>query len=184
MPFIQHASFAKPRIGKPISLQRNHQDLATLTLTFVYQEQRHDGKLWREVERQEVLVQNQHYRIDRKRGVIELLPDAFWQQMGPWRAADCWEPLLYKGMVKHPQRLEFSYEHYTPEGVEVLGEKDPETGLTPVKRADGKLDNVDMDAVDTAVKPRLGYNLPKFSETAEPAPKPAQWDWELGVSEL
>ncbi len=179
MPFIQHASFAKPRIGKPISLQRNHQDLATLTLTFVYQEQRHDGKLWREVEQQEVLIQTQHYRIDKRRGIIELLPDPFWQTKGLWRAADYSEPLLYKGQVKHPQRLEFSYEHYAPEEVEVIGKKDELTGLMPVKRADGKLENVDMDELDTEANTRLGYDLPKFSETAEPESGPAQWDWEL-----
>ena len=182
MPFIQHDSFAKPRIGKSISLQRGHLDTGTLTLTFIYHEHKHDGKLWREIEQQQVLIQNQHYRIDKRRGVIELLNHSFWETMGLWRAADCIDPLLYKGQVKHPQRLEFSYEHFAPEEVEVMGEKNPVTGLTPVKRADGKLENVDMDAVDIEVKLRLGYDLPKFSETAEPEQGPAQWDWELGVS--
>ena len=153
-----------------------------LTLTFIYQELVHDGKFWQEVERQQVLVQNRHYRIDKRRGIIELLIDPFWETEGLWRAADHHEPLLYKGQVKHPQRIEFAYEHYAPEEVEVMGTKDELTGLTPVTRADGTLENVDMDVVDTEVRPRLGYDLPKFSQSSEPAPKPAQWDWETGVS--
>lgn len=178
MPFTQHTSFAKPRIGKPISLQRNHQDLKALTLTFMYQELVRDGKVWREVERQHVLNVNQHYRINKRRGVIELLDHSFWQTEGLWRAADHHESLLYKGQVKHPQRIEFIYEHYAPEEVEVLGEKDLQTGLTEVRLSDGTLDSVDMDALDTEAKARLGYDLPKFTQQAEAEAEPAHWDWE------
>lgn len=177
--FIEQQSFFKAQIGEPISLQRSHIDLATLILTFVYQELVDDGKVWQTVERQQVLVQNKHYRIDKRRGVIELLDDLFWNTKGLWRAGDHTEPLLYKGHVKHPQRIEFSYEHFAPEEVEIVGEKDEQTGLTPVKKDDGTTADVDMEEFDTTVKPRLGYDLPKYGIIPNPPPKESpKWNWE------
>ena len=180
--FVQHGSFAKPRIGKPMGLQRGHIDHATLTLTFIYYELVHDGAIWENVERQQVLVLNQHYRIDKRKGIVELLDDPFWHTLGLWRAGDREEELLYKGRVKHPQRIDFAYEHYTPEPVNVLGDASELTGLTPVRKADGTLADVDMDSKNTEANTRLGYELPEYGASPESFDtKPLAWDWEPDV---
>lgn len=160
MPFEIHASFTQARIGRPISLGRDHIDPAVIVLTFVYQELVKQEGLWVIQEKQQVLERDTHYKMDRRRGVIMLIDHPFWQQEGRWRAADRVEPLLYKGEVKHPQRIDFDYEYYTPQEVE----------------AEEVTDEIDPEA-----KERLGYDLPKFAAFTQPPVKPAPFDWGKGI---
>lgn len=155
MPFTRYGSFTKARIDRPISLGRVHLDPAVIILTFVYQELVERGDVWIVEERQEILERDVHYRLDGRRAVIMLIDHPFWQQEGTWRAGDRVEPLLYKGQVKHPQRIDFDYEHHAPEAV-------PEAELT--------------DEIDLEARQRLGYDVKKYT-LADPPPEPAPFDW-------
>jgi len=144
-------------MGQPISLQRGNIDPATLKLTFIYSEHIQDkDKVWHHVQDEQELVLNEHYRLDKRRGIIELLNHPFWQQEGLWRTADRREPLLYKGQVKWPQVIMFEYEHYTPQ---------------EVKESEFR------EGVDVTAKARLGYDVPKHV-IEEPKPTEVPFDWE------
>jgi hypothetical protein len=161
MPFIQFSSQFKPTIGKPMSLERTHVDIPTLTLTLHYREWVDDGQQWNWEPRQQALTMHTHFRIDKRRGVIDLLDNLLWDQQGLWVAGDHIEPLLYKGQVKHSrgQYVEFSYEYYAPEDV-----NDPAT--------------VDLAEVDTVASARLGYDVLRYSPIAKESLTPAPWNWE------
>lgn len=167
--FTRHQSFMGATIGRPVSLGRGNIDPATFKLTFVYFEQVQDREgIWQYVQNEALLVLNEHYRFDKRRGLVELLDHPFWQQEGLWRAADRKEPLLYKGQVKWPQVILFDYEYFEPEPV--------------ITRLDGKvfrrstgrieeLEELDMEAIDEEALQRLGYNLPKFMEADDATPE-------------
>lgn len=168
MSFTERGSMMSPRIGRTIGLQRGHIDPSTLVLTFHYREWVEDGDQWSWEQRQQELALHTHYRLDKRRGVIELLDDPFWNQQGLWAAGDRAEPLLYKGQVKHDrgQRIEFAYEHYAPEEV-------------------GDPSSVDLEAIDAAASARLGYDVKKYSPTPkEKELPPAPWDWEEKVAPI
>lgn len=155
--FTQYQSFTKAAIGRPVSLGRGSIDPATLKLTFIYFEQVQDElDTWHEVQEEKLLILNQHYRLDKRRGLIELLDCPFWQQEGLWRAADRKESLLYKGQVKWPQVILYEYEHYAP--MEVI-------------------ESQFADKADKDAKRRLGYDLPKHVVVAKEALKSA-FEWE------
>jgi len=116
----------KPRLGDAMSLGVSWVDAATLVLTFHYQELVEQVGIWQTVERQQVLVEGQHYSIDEAKGQITLLVDPFWQQEGYWRSApyerhgeiiDQPESLLYKGSVKYPQYIEADFDYWHPSSV-------------------------------------------------------------------
>ena len=60
MPFTQYDSTFKPQIGRPISLSRNNMDLATLALTFHYQEWVDTGEQWNWEPREQILEPHKH----------------------------------------------------------------------------------------------------------------------------
>jgi hypothetical protein len=153
--FIQHSSITSAEVGKPMCLHRGNIDPATLKLTFIYFEYAQEGNIWRYVQDEEPLMLNKHFRLDKRKGIIELLDHPLWKQEGHWRAADRVEPLLYKGQVKWPQVILFEYEHYAPEEVEQSKYK---------------------EEVDLEAKARLSYNVPKYA-IKESMPT-AVFDWE------
>lgn len=157
MGFVRHQSFTKARIDRPISLGRTQIDPAVITLTFVYQEPVQQDGVWVVQEKQQLLQRDVHYKLDRRRGIIMLIDHPFWQQKGRWRAADRVEPLLYKGQVKHPQRIDFDYEHYAPKEVEAAEV---------------------TDEIDQEARQRLGYDLPKYTVTTKLPVKSTPFDWE------
>lgn len=112
----------KPRVGQPCSLGRGHVDDATLVLTFHYQELVQNGT-WQVEPQQQVLVEGVHFGLDAPAGTITLLDHPFWQTQGRWRAADRVEALLYKGQVKHPQRIAAGFDYYASAQVTVLADK-------------------------------------------------------------
>jgi hypothetical protein len=122
MPFVNYEGIAAPKIGQAMSLGRSHIDPATPMLTFIYYEYVQNG-VWVHEERQQVLVENTHFSLDAPRGVITLLAHAFWYTLGLWRAADNQEELLYKGHVKAPQRVEFTFDYYKPADVGITTDK-------------------------------------------------------------
>lgn len=159
MGLTRYQSFIKARINRPITLGRTHIDPALITLTFVYQELVKQDEAWIVKEKREILKRDAHYKLDRRRGVIMLIDHPFWQQEGRWRVADRVEPLLYKGQVKHPQRIEFDYEHYVSKEVKA---------------------SEFTDEIDAEAKERLGYDVKKYA-LAEPPMKPAPFDWGEGI---
>lgn len=168
MAFIEYTSFVNPTVARPISLRRANIDPATLVLTLHYREWISNEQRWVWEPRQQVLELHKHYRLDVRRGTIELLADPFWVQVGLWAAGDRVELLLYKGQVKHDrgQRIDFTYEYFAPEEVD-----DPST--------------VDLEELDPVASARLGYDVLKYSPMAKEAPVPANpWNWEKKAAEL
>ena len=161
MLFTKHSSITSAMIDKPMSLRRANIDLATLNLIFVFFEYMQDKEgIWRYVQDEEPLALNEHYRLDKRRGVIDLLGHPFWRREGLWRAADRKEPLLYKGQVKWPQVILFEYEHYAPQEVSELEHTD----------------EIDLEAVA-----RLGYNVPKYIiEESKEVDTPFDWEKAVG----
>jgi hypothetical protein len=188
-----------PRLSRPMSLSVGHIDLNTLALVFHYQElQEKDGK-WRPVQREKELVRGEHYVIDRRRGIVKLVDHPFWHTEGYWAVApykrkgkliDVKEPLLYKGQVKHDrgQYVEATYEHYRPEEVVLreqpaVRELGAEVRAMAVRRATGEVEEIDINAVDLEARERLGYDLPRYAEAADPTraelgKQEAGFDWE------
>jgi len=161
MPFETYQSFTGARVGRPMSLHRGHLDPALVTLTFQYSELVLDG-IWVVQERQQVLEQGVHYNLNARDGQITLLDHPFWQQEGLWRAADRIEPLLYKGQIQRPQRIEFSYEYYTPIPI-TLPAKVQAKGTVKIFREAGQLRMVDFEEIDQEASQRLGYNVLKYT---------------------
>jgi len=187
-----------PRIGRPMSLSVGHIDPDTLTLTFHYQELVRRGK-WHPEHRELELERGTHYQIDRKRGIIQLLDHPFWHTEGYWtvapytrkgRLVDAREPLLYKGQVKHDrgQYVEATFEHYKPE--EVVLRETPEgrdlgveAKVKAYKRSTKRVATIDINEIDEDAKARLGYDLPRYIEAADPTPEErgkeeVSFDWE------
>jgi hypothetical protein len=162
MPFDIYQSFTSARTGRPMSLHRSHIDPALVTLTFHYSELVLDGDVWIVQEHQHVLEEAVHYSLNARDGQIALLDHPFWQQEGLWRAADRIEPLLYKGQIQHPQRIEFSYEYYTPMPV-TLPAKVQTKGTVKIFREAGQLRMVDFAEIDQEASQRLGYNVLKYT---------------------
>jgi len=160
--FEQYQSFTSAGIGVPMSLHRSHLDSAFITLTFHYSELVLEGDGWVAKEWAQALVQGTHYSLNARDGQITLLDHPFWQQEGHWRAADRIEPLLYKGQVKHPQRIEFSYEYYTPTPI-TLPAKVQTKGTVKIFREAGQLRMVDFEEIDQEASQRLGYNVLKYT---------------------
>ena len=136
-----------------------------MILTFHYQELVQNGT-WATVPREQVLVEGIHFSLNARNGQITLLPHAFWDSESTWRAGDRTEPLLYKGQVKHPQRISSGFEYYAPESVEVVAQLD---GLgAPGRSVITKINDVavimDLEEVDTEAQTRLGYSVPKYME--------------------
>jgi len=189
-----------PRIDRPMSLSVGHIDLDTLELVFHYSElEQGDDKKWHRVPKQKVLERGEHFVIDKRRGIIKLIDHPFWHTEGRWRTApyerrgkviDEQEELLYKGQVKHArgQHIEATYEHYKPE--EVVLREQPEVRTLGVeakiqafRRKIQKVERIDMNAVDEEARERLGYDLPRFTEAAEPTKEElgkeaVGFDWE------
>jgi len=161
MPFEIYQSFMAGRIGRPISLHRGYIDPALVTLTFHYSELVLDG-IWVVQERQQILEEGVHYNLSARDGQITLLDHPFWQQEGRWQAADRIEPLLYKGQVQHPQRIEFDYEYYTPIPI-TLPAKVQTRGAVKIFREAGQLRMVDFGEIDQGASQRLGYNVLKYT---------------------
>ena len=113
----------KPRVGQPCSLSVGHVDPSSLTAVFHYEELVQVGQLWQPQPRQQALVAGAHFTGSAAKGTITLLGHPFWQILGLWRAADREEPLLYKGQVKAPQRIEVSFNYYAPAQVTVTADK-------------------------------------------------------------
>jgi len=106
----------QPKLARPCAIGRA--PVNDVAVTFVYQEQREDGGVWRSAETQKPLSEGVHYELDAATGRITLLEHGLWLKEGRWRAGDCIEPLLYRGQVKAPQRLVVTFEHegvYPPE---------------------------------------------------------------------
>lgn len=165
--FQAHSSFTSAVLGRPISLQRGHVDLATLSLTFVYFEHAQDEwETWHEVQDSEPLVVGQHYGLDARNGTIMLLDNPFWRQEGHWRSADRLEPLLYKNQVKWPQVILFEYEYYQPEEVRIPA-KARVQGTVKIFREQGVLRAIDFAEMDEEALARLGYEVPKYIEAAD-----------------
>jgi len=160
--FEQYQSFTSARVGRPISLHRGHLDPALVTLTFHYSELLLDGDVWVVQPRQQILEEGLHYSLNARDGQITVLDHPFWQQEGRWRAADRIEPLLYKGQIQHPQRIEFSYEYYTPTPI-TLPAKVQTRGTVKIFREAGQLRMVDFEEIDQGASQRLGYNVLKYT---------------------
>jgi len=77
---------------------------------------------------QQALVVGTHFDLDSTNGTVVLLDHPFWQTEGLWRAADREEPLLYKGQVSAPQRIEVTFDYYVPAQVTVQSDKKTLTG--------------------------------------------------------
>jgi len=145
-----------------MSLQRSNIDPAIITLTFHYEELTPTDGIWIVEPRQQVLEEGIHYSLDARKGQIILLAHPFWQQIGYWRVNDRQEPLLYKGQVQHPQRIEFSYEYHRPEEI-VLPAKVQTKGTVKIFRETGQLRMVDFAEIDQGASQRLGYNVLKYT---------------------
>jgi hypothetical protein len=144
-----------------MSLERAHIDLRTLTVTFHFREWLNDGRQWKWEPRQQVLTLHSHFRIDKRRGIIDLVDNPFWNQLGLWSAADRMEPLLYKGQIKHDrgQRIDFTYEYYESEEV-------------------GDPSSVNLAEIDTVASMRLGYDVPRYSPIAKKSAVQTPENWE------
>lgn len=190
-----------PRLNNPMGLSVNHIDLATLVLTFHYQELVQVDGVWLVELKEQELVRGEHYAVDKRRGIIKLLDHPFWHTEGYWtvvpyerkgKVIDRKEELLYKGRVKHSrgQFVEATYEHWKPEEVVLQQDEQPETHelgveakVRALRRATGKVSSIDLNEIDAEAKKRLGYDLPRFAEAADPTPeergkKGPSFDWE------
>lgn len=169
MPFQSVESLNKPRIDQAMSLGCGHIDSAMLVLTFRYQEKQESGGIWSTVALEQKLTEGVHFSINARDGQIMLLPYAFWDSESTWRAGDRVEPLLYKGRVKHPQRISASFEYYVPEPVLVIDKLDKfgagQKALA--RRGDAAPVVIDLDAPNVEAQTRLGYSVPEFLENAE-----------------
>ena len=126
-----------------------------------------------------------------------LIGHELWEKEDHWRVApytrkgkliDRKEPLLYKGQVKHPQYVEATYVHYKPE--EVVLRQQPESRALGVeakvkayKRSTKRVATIDLNEIDKEAKERLGYDLPRYIEAADPTPEErgkeeVSFDWE------
>jgi hypothetical protein len=166
MPFQSLENLAKPRIGQAMSLGRGHIDPATLVLTFHYQENQQNGGTWSTVDLEQELTEGTHYSLNARDGQITLLPHAFWQSESTWRAGDRVEPLLYKGRVKHPQRIDAAFEYYEPEPVTMLKDLTPlgASGRKALVNRAGAAILLDLDTPSSEAQARLGYSVPQFAE--------------------
>lgn len=167
MPFQSLNNLAKPRIGQAMSLSRGHIDPATLAVEFHYQEKVDTGGVWATVEHGYVLTEGTHFSLNVRDGTITLLPHAFWQSESTWRAGDRVEPLLYKGSVKHPQRISAEFEYYAPESVQVIEKLDKFGAGRKVlaKRGVAAPTVLDLDSPSVEAQTRLGYAVPEFIDT-------------------
>lgn len=188
MAFAKHSSITSATIGKPMSLQRGNIDPAMLKLTFIYFEHTQDERgVWQYIQDEKLLVLNQHYRFDKRRGIIKLLDYPLWQREGLWRAPDRKEPLLYKGQVKWPQVILFQYEYYAPEEVitrEVIEDRGPERLpiVRAYRRSTKRVKTIDLEETNEEARRRLGYDLPKYAEAPDATPKERgkstpEFDW-------
>jgi hypothetical protein len=153
-----------------MSLGRGHIDPATLVLTFHYQEKQENGGIWSTVDLEQVLIEGTHFSLNARDGQFTLLPHAFWDSESAWRAGDRPnDPLLYKGQVKHPQRISAEFEYYAPEPVQVVDSLDKfGAGQKVLARRGGSAPSViDLGAFSAAAQARLGYNVPEFIEEIE-----------------
>ena len=167
MPFQSLENLAKPRIGQAMSLGRGHIDLATLVIEFHYQEKGSTGDIWTTVEHGYVLTEGTHFNLNAREGQITLLPHAFWDSESTWRAGDRIELLLYKGQVKHPQRISAEFEYYTPEPVQVvedLGKFGTAGRKVLAKRGAAPPAVMDLETPSVEAQARLGYDVPEFAE--------------------
>jgi len=170
MPFQSLDTLNKPRIGQAMCLGRGHIDPATLALTFHYQEKQESGGVWFAVDLEQVLTEGAHYSLNARDGQITLLPHGFWDSESTWRQGDREEPLLYKNVVKHPQRISVSFEYFAPESVKVHRRMDRlGAGNKALARRQSaqSAEVIDFGLIDTEAQQRLGYDVPAFVELAE-----------------
>ena len=166
MPFQSLENPAKPRIGQAMSLGRGHIDPATGQVELHYQEKVDTGWTWATVEHGYVLTEGTHYDLNSRDGQITLLPHAFWDSESTWTPGDRVEPLLYKGAVKHPQRISATFEYFKPEPVEVLKDMTAfgAPSQTKLVKRNNAAEVLDLDTPDAEAQERLGYAVPQYSE--------------------
>ena len=170
MPFQSLESLNKPRIAQAMSLGRGHIDPATIDLMFHYQEKQENGGVWSTVALEQELTEGIHYSLNARGGQITLLPHTFWDSESTWRAGDRPDdPLLYKGWVKHPQRISAQFEYFAPESVELLKDMTQfgAGGRSALVKHNGSAKILDLNAPSAEAQARLGYSVPEYAEQVE-----------------